>query len=84
MKPVGGPKSGRGRRQERLRGTAFRPFPISDYPSGDLRVSGDPRGRADGRDAARGRPVERLYWADNLRVLVIAAVVVFHTAMPRV
>jgi glucans biosynthesis protein C len=25
-------------------------------------------------------PVERQYWADNLRVLVIAAVVVFHTA----
>jgi glucans biosynthesis protein C len=31
-------------------------------------------------DLAPGRPVERLCWADNLRVLVIAAVVVFHAA----
>jgi hypothetical protein len=30
MKPVRGPKSGRGRRQERLRGIAFRPFRFRD------------------------------------------------------
>jgi glucans biosynthesis protein C len=32
------------------------------------------------RHPAPGRPFQRQYWADNLRVLVIAAVVVFHTA----
>jgi len=53
---------------------------ISVYPAGDLRVPGDPWGRDTGQDRTPGRPVERLCWADNLRVLVIAAVVVFHTA----
>jgi glucans biosynthesis protein C len=53
---------------------------ISVYPAGDLPVPGDPWGRDAGQDRTPGRPAERLCWADNLRVLVIAAVVVFHAA----
>jgi hypothetical protein len=52
---------------------------IRDYPADDLRVPDVGQNRAPGR-LTLARPVQRLCWADNLRVLVMAAVVVFHTA----
>jgi glucans biosynthesis protein C len=60
---------------------------VSDHPPADLVASGAGRDRApSGKDAMTSSgetaagPVERQCWADNLRVLVIAVVVVWHAA----
>ena len=60
---------------------------VSHNPSGDLRARGadlcQPSCGTDVMTASGGAlagPEQRQCWADNLRVLVIAAVVVFHTA----
>ncbi len=47
---------------------------------GDVRASAPKNAVTHPRSRPAAAPVERQYWADNLRVLVIAAVIVFHTA----